>query len=382
MKKEKIMGTKRWFYWISIGIVLIIVYKFLDNFSGIGRWLGNLLTIVAPFLTAILIAYVLYVPCKKVENLLKKTKLKRTRGLSITIVYFLAIALIALIMKFIIPVVVSSILDLVNNIQGYYNSITTDNFTLDSNIAPWIKDNVLKPIVDYIQSINFQEIFAPNRIMTYINSVFGAVKSLVNVVIAMICSIYILAQRESIVKFINDLAKACMTNNGYRRFTRYFTNGNQMFFKYISSQIIDAFVVAIITSIAMSIMGVRYSVMLGILIGLSNLIPYVGAIVGVAISVIITILTGGWQKALIMAIVVIILQQIDANIINPRITSSSLEVSPLLVIFAVTVGGAYFGIVGMFIAVPVATLIKLMIEDFIKERNKIKITSDSEEKGD
>ncbi len=377
MKKEKVMGTKKWFYWVSIGTILIIIYKFFDNFSGIGRWLSNLLSIVAPFLTAILIAYVLYTPTKKIELCLKSTKLKHTRGLSIAIVYILAIALIALIMKFIIPVVVSSVSDLVNNIQGYYNAITADG--LDSSFAPWIKDNVLKPIVDYIQAINFQEIFTPDRIMTYLSSAFGAVKSIVNIFIAIVCSIYVLAQRESIVKFIDNLAKACMTKNGYKRFTRYFGNGNQMFFKYISSQVIDAFVVAIITSIAMSIMGIKYSVMLGILIGLSNLIPYVGAIVGVGISIIITILTGGWQKALIMAVVVIILQQIDANIINPKITGNSLEVSPLLVIFAVTVGGAYFGIVGMFIAVPVATLIKLMIEDFIRERNKEKIVSNSDE---
>jgi len=102
MKKEKVMGTKKWFYWVSIGTILIIIYKFFDNFSGIGRWLSNLLSIVAPFLTAILIAYVLYMPAKKVEGWLRKTKLKHTRGLSIGIVYILAITLIVLIMKFII----------------------------------------------------------------------------------------------------------------------------------------------------------------------------------------------------------------------------------------------------------------------------------------
>lgn len=369
MKKDKIMGTKRWFYWLSIGTILIIIYKFLDNFSGIGKWLGELFTILAPFLTAILIAYVLYMPCKKIEELLKRTKkLKKTRALSIAIVYILAITVIVLIMKFIIPVVIASILDLVNNIQEYYNSITSSEFAND--LTPWIKDNILKPIVEFVQNINIQEMFTPDKIKTYIDSVFGAAKSIVNIFISMICSIYILAERESIVKFINDLAKAIMNQNGYRKFERYFTNGNRMFFKFISSQVIDAIVVAIITSIAMSIMGVKYSVLLGIFIGLSNLIPYFGAIVGVGLSIIITILTGGWQKALIMAIVVIILQQIDANIINPRITGSNLKVSPLLVIFAVTVGGAYFGVIGMFISVPVATLIKLMIEDFITERIK------------
>ena len=159
-----------------------------------------------------------------------------------------------------------------------------------------------------------------------------------------------------------------MNENGYNKFVRYFTNGNQIFFRFISSQVIDGFVVAVITCIAMSIIGVKYSLLLGVFIGISNLIPYFGAIVGVGVSIIITLLTGGWKQAIIMAIVVVVLQQIDANIINPRITGSRLQISPLLVIFAVTIGGAYFGVIGMFIAVPIATLIKLMVQDFIEEK--------------
>ena len=140
---------------------------------------------------------------------------------------------------------------------------------------------------------------------------------------------------------------------------------------------LDGIVVAVITSIAMTIMGVKYSVLLGTLIGISNLIPYFGAIFGVAIAIIITILTGGWEQALIMAIVVIILQQIDANLINPRITSSSLKVSPLLIMFAVTVGGAYFGVLGMFLSAPIFTLIKVIVDDFVNERNKEKDLKES-----
>ena len=90
------------------------------------------------------------------------------------------------------------------------------------------------------------------------------------------------------------------------------------------------------------------------------------------IAILITILTGGIGKALLMTVVVVILQQIDANIINPKIVGDSLEISQLLVIFAVTLGGAYFGVIGMFLAVPVATVIKLVIEDFIEEREKSK----------
>ena len=380
MKKEKIMGTKKWIYWVSIGIILIVIYKFLDNFSGIGKWLANLFYVLMPFVIGIIIAYVLYLPSKKIENLFKKkTKLKHTRGISITIVYALAIAAISIIIKFIIPIIVDSINDLVSNIQTYYNAISTDDINFD--IAPWVQNNILKPIVEYIQEINFEQWFTPEKIKTYIDSAFGAVKSIVNIFIAIICSIYILAQRESIVDFIKKFAKSIMKESGYKKFDKYFSSGNEIFVNFISSQVIDALVVAVVTSVAMSIIGVKYSILLGVFIGISNLIPYFGAIVGVAISVIITLLTGGWKQALIMAIVVIILQQIDANIINPKITSSRLKISPLLVIFAVTVGGAYFGIIGMFISVPIITLIKLVIEDFINVRindkeNTLKIESE------
>ena len=143
----------------------------------------------------------------------------------------------------------------------------------------------------------------------------------------------------------------------------------EYFFKFLSSQVLDGIVVGVLTSIAMSILGVKYAVLLGFFIGLFNLIPYFGAIFAVAISAVITLVTGGIAQAIWMVIIVTILQQIDANIINPKITGDSLKISPLLVIFAVTVGGAYFGVLGMFLAVPIATVIKIILEDYIKNVN-------------
>lgn len=115
----------------------------------------------------------------------------------------------------------------------------------------------------------------------------------------------------------------------------------------------------------MTIMGIKYAPLLGFLIGLFNIIPYIGAIIAVVISALITLITGGTSQAIWMLIVVIILQQIDANIINPKIVGQSLKVSPLLVLFSVTIGGAYFGILGMFLAVPVAAIIKIIAEDYV-----------------
>ena len=122
----------------------------------------------------------------------------------------------------------------------------------------------------------------------------------------------------------------------------------------------------------MSIIGVKYAIMLGFFIGLFNIIPYFGAIIAIAVAVLITVFTGGVEQALIMAITVIILQQIDSNIINPKILGDGLKISPILVIFAVTVGGEFFGVIGMFLAVPVIAIIKLLVVDFIEIRGKIK----------
>ena len=129
----------------------------------------------------------------------------------------------------------------------------------------------------------------------------------------------------------------------------------------------------------MTIMGVKYAPLLGFFIGIFNMIPFVGAIIAVGISAIITLITGGLSQAIWMLIVVIILQQIDANIINPKIIGKTLKISPLLVLLAISIGGAYFGILGMFLAVPVIAIAKILIEDFVDYRLAIKKGKEKEE---
>ncbi len=372
LKSEKIMGTRKWIFWFSLGTILIIIYKFFDNFTGIGVWIANLFSILAPFIVAIIISYVLYRPCNYIESKLEKfKKIKHTRGISILIIYILVFLILFFALKYIIPILINSIIDLINNIQGYYNSIKANE--LNSDWAPFINDNILKPMVDYIDKLDFKDLVTPERLLEYISSAIGIVKTIFGVFISIVCSVYILSEKERIIGFIHRLARASMSEINYKKFNKYFTNGNKIFFGFISSQFIDGIVVAILMSITLMILKVKYAVLLGVLIGLFNLIPYFGAIVAVGIAVLITFLTGGLKQALIMAIIVILVQQIDANIINPRITGTKLNVSPLLIIFSVTIGGAYFGIAGMFLAVPVAVLIKLMIEDYIYNKNDKKV---------
>ena len=264
-----------------------------------------------------------------------------------------------------------SIADLANNIGTYYQ----DTMSSLKNIP---EDSVLRKIdvqaiSDSLNQINLTEYINIETIFEYAKGIIGFAGGIFDFFVALIVSIYILLERRQILNFLRKLGGALFKEKTYKSIGKYFYKSNNIFFKFLSSQILDAIIVGILTAIAMSILGVKYAVLLGFFIGLSNLIPYFGAIVGVGISIIITIFTGGIGKAIWMAIIVIILQQIDANIINPKIVGNSLSISPLLVIFAVTIGGAYFGILGMFLAVPIFTVFKIMIEDYIDYKSKLKI---------
>lgn len=371
-KKNSIWG--KWLYWFVFAVAVIIVYKTLDNFSDITNWLKGILDVLMPFIIGILIAYLFYIPCKKIEEFYSKFKIKlvkkKARTLSVFTVYLIALILIILAMNFIVPTLTTSITDLANNLVGYYNNTIEDfkNIPEDSIL----KNINIEEIASNLSNIKIEEYINIETISQYAKGAIGIANAIFDFFISLIVSVYILLERTRILKFLRKLAGAIFKEKTYNAIGKYFNNTNTIFFKFLSSQIIDAIIVGILTSIAMLILGVKYAILLGFLIGLSNLIPYFGAIVGVGITIIITLFTGGITQAIWLAIIIIILQQIDANIINPRIVGNSLKISPLLVIFAVTIGGAYFGVLGMFLAVPIFAVLKIFIEDYIDYKNRIK----------
>lgn len=372
-------GGTKWFYWFSLIVAVVIIYKVLDNFTGIGAWIGELLKVLNPFLMAILLAYLLYIPCRKIEKVYNKSKRlrKRARGLAVATTYLLAILVIALVVNTIIPMISESVIDLAGNLPGYYDSVIeyVNNLPEDSVI----NKDMVQNAIDKLKSIDITGLFSVENIAIYVEKVVGLANGIFNIFVTIIVSVYILLERTAIVNFIKRLNSALFSEKRCLTINRYFVRGNEIFFKYISSQVLDALIVGIIMSIALSIMGVKYAILLGFLIGLFNLIPYFGAIIAVALAALITIFTGGITQAIWVVVVLIILQQIDANIINPKIIGDALEISRILIIFSVTVGGAYFGVLGMFLGVPVVSVIKMMLDDYIERNENKKILIDNGE---
>ncbi len=371
MEKKPRIWTK-WLYWFTFAVAVIFVYKIFDNFGEITDWIGTLFGVLAPFFIGLLIAYILYLPCRKVEGFYKKAKnkwfRKKARTFSVITVYIIALLLIVLLFTLIIPPIVESVIDLANNFHTYYDmaihaidSLPEDNF---------LKTDVMTGIMNAIQNIDIKQILNVEALTQYLQGAMSFASGIVNTFVAIIVSIYLLIGRRSILQFLKKLAGVTFRPRIYQNMNKYFDRSNQIFFNFLAGQFIDAIVVGILTSIAMTIMGVKYAPLLGFMIGLFNMIPYIGAIIAVVIAAIITFFTGGIEQTIWMLVIVIILQQIDANIINPKIVGNSLKINPLLVIFAVTVGGAYFGMLGIFLSVPISAIIKVSLDEYIDYRTR------------
>ena len=367
---KKLKNETKWLYWFTLIVAIVVVYKVLDNFTDIGGWLNELMKVIKPFLMALLLAYLLYIPCRKIEGLYRKNKIlrKKARGLSVATTYILAILIIALLVKTLVPMLSKSILELAGNLPGYYESAIKYIEELpEDNI---LKNDIVQEAITKLQEIDITKLLDLDNLTMYIEKVIGIANGIFSTFVTIVVSIYILLERGEILKFIKRLNNSLFNEKNCRRINRYFEKGNEIFFKYISGQVLDAIVVGIIMSIALSIMNVRYALLLGFLIGLFNLIPYFGAIIAVIVTSLITIFTGGFMQAIWVAIILIVLQQIDANIINPKILKDALKISKILIIFSITIGGAYFGVLGMFLGVPVIAVIKMMIYDYIETTEK------------
>lgn len=369
---------KKSFFWFVFALALIIAYKTIDSIAFAFEAIGSFFSIITPFIIAAAIAYMLYKPCKSVEKAYETSNIKflkrHKRGLAVLTVYFIVIIVLFIIINVIRPTITKSVMELATKIPGYYSSavnflknLPEDTFWSQINIAEIVQNlegfNITETILEWVSLENVSE---------YIKGIVSAAGVVFDIFVIIVVSVYILLERGDIKSFVINLSNAIFEEKTNNRLKELYAKTNHIFYSYVASQILDGFIIGVVASIIMSIMGITYGTLLGFMIGLFNIIPYFGAIVAVVVAAIITIFTDGLSTALWMTLIIIIVQQIDANVLNPKILGNSLQVSPILVIFATTVGGAYFGVLGMFLGVPVIALIKIFVLDYINQKEKIK----------
>ena len=197
-------NLSKWMYYFLLGVAIIIVYKFLDNFTAIGGAIGKFFNVIAPFMAGALLAYLLYIPASRIEKRFSKSKRKllkkKSRGLSVFITYVLAILVIILLVNVILPVVIDSVIELVNNFQGYWNTAIEKLNALpeDSILKSQQVEEAIKSIGDAIQNIDFKQYVSTERITGYIKSVLGVASGIFDVFVSIVVSVYILLQIDQI----------------------------------------------------------------------------------------------------------------------------------------------------------------------------------------
>ena len=372
-------------YVIFTVISIFIAINLMSNIGLIFKTSLSLLTsffsLIKPLLIALVISYLLYPITKYLEKVFKDNKLYKIkkesnrRILSIVLSYVLLIGLIFSLIcgiYFMIGGQLSkntTIANILSDINSYINSASFSSNTLPQAIKslniPLL--NTLEPyIVDIITSIQ-------NYLITNIGNMTASImsigSSIASFLIAIVLSIYLLKDSEYFIGLWNKLYYLVFRKTKAGIYTKkIFLIIHDVFSKFIRGQLLEAVFVGVLSSIALIIVGIDYAVVIGIIAGICNMIPYVGPIVGTILAAIMGLLSGSPIKIIYAIIAMLIVQQIDNNLLAPKIVGESVGLHAVFTMLAIIIGGNAFGLIGMLIAVPLAASFRVLFNIWYEKK--------------
>lgn len=345
---------------ILLIIIGVMSYLLISNFSIVFQVLSKLNKAIFPFILGIILAFVLNIPMTKVENFLNKLQKNNKkkipmRVISITISLIVFIAFIIFIAFNLVPELINNIETLIRNIPGVISNI---------------QDYLLGLVKDYPEiQTKVNDLFANNgkiddiivTILNYlVNGSIGFISSLVSSLItiftSLIFAIYMLSQKEYLVNGIKKVLSAYLNKKNYNKVISIGKLSNKTFSNFVSGQCLEAFILGVILFIVLSIFRFPYALLISVLTAVTALIPIFGALIAGAVGAIL-IATINPIQALIFIIVFLVIQQIEGNLIYPKVVGKSVGLSPIWTLLAITVGGSLFGILGMLIGLPLASIL-------------------------
>lgn len=355
--------------WIILILVGVGAYWIINNLSIIGNILGTIFTCLTPFILGGVIAYILNIPMTKIESFLRKRIKKDSkfpvRIISIILSLLLLVVVLALVAFIILP-------ELIENIGLLINSIPT----IAEKVETWVLDMLNKyPEIQiklqniFENSTGFNDVVS--SILNYVvNTAFGFISSLVSSFItfftAIIFSIYMLNQKEELVKGSKKLVRAYLKKEHASKVIEITTLTNVVFNKFISGQCLEAVILGTIIFVVCSILALPYALLIAVLTAVTALIPMFGAFIALAIGTLL-IATTSVIDAIVFILAFLIVQQIEGNFIYPKVVGKSVGLSPMWTLLAISVGGSLFGITGMLVGLPLASVVYTLIKDNVNK---------------
>lgn len=381
-KKNRFESNKTYFticiyalFVIAIGA--LIVYAIM-NWPATIKSIQKFISTMAPFLVAFFIAFLLNPIVVNLDSFLQKKifqeKAPRLRkGLAILISYLFVLTLITIALVYVSPQLSSSIQDITINrlpsmytfIYDYFNNLETHYPNLDLEL---IKEKINEQIP---QMISYGTNLLSNVFPVLINISFSIVKIIINVILSIVISCYLLTDQKLLSKNAKKLTYALFSKNKANYLCETAKECSHIFSSFIVGKTIDSLIIGFLCFILMSIFRFDYAVLISVIVGITNMIPYFGPFIGAIPGILIYLFVSPVQ-AVLFGILILVLQQFDGLYLGPKILGGSTGLKPLWVIFAITLGGAYFGPIGMFLGVPVVAVFSYLLNSFIQRRLKDK----------
>ena len=300
------------------------------------------------------------------EKYIKKVKLKSKRGLAITLSYVTAFLIIGMVVKFLLPQVLDSILGLINDIPTYINNTTkfVNEIIMDLNI----EEQYSKTLIDNINNvINYTIKFITNLIPALGGFVARLASSIWNVILGIIVSVYLLIDKEKLCALSKKVTYGLLPESYANSIIKLVHKSNYTFGRFLIGKIIDSLIIGILTFIILAIFKMPYTILVSVIVGITNIIPFFGPFIGAIPSFIIILFVSPVQ-ALWFLLIIFIIQQLDGNVIGPKILGDTIGISAFWILFSILVAGKVLGIIGMIIGVPLFAIFYSIVKGFIEGR--------------
>ena len=384
------------FYALVLALLYHLGVRILDHFPELGAHLQNLFPwasqVISPLLLGFAIAYLLSPICHFFERILSKNALLSKKqslcqNISILMTFLLLILGVVFLGSLLLSTLTKSIQvlrfedlfqgieDFASTIEKFYSDlyVRLGNLSIGGEDAKEAVQLLLQKAVVFFQNMG-------NSVFSSLGSLAGALSTLV---FGIIFSLYFLADGQKILSYWARIFRLLFGERRLEKLRRFFIDADRVFAGYLRGQIIDGTIMAVLVSVSLSVLQVRYAVVIGVLTGFGNLIPYVGPFIAYGMTALVCLVYGDFTKILPALIALFVIQTVDGNVINPRLLSQNIDVHPLVVIIALIIGGSLGGFLGIFLAAPVASLIKLELDKFMERKVSMRreeIADISEEK--
>lgn len=359
-------------YTFLVVCAIILFYLSISKIGIVMDKVNEIIVILKPFILGFALAYLLdfilrFYEKKVLEKeFFKKLKLKSKRGIGLILTYLTATIFVGLFIQFVLPQLIDSIVGLVNDIPAYINDANKFINNVIGNLN--IEEHYLVIINEKLNSMLDYIINASTNLIPMVGALLkNTLSSVWNIVLGIIISIYLLIEKEKFFALNKKMTFGIFPKRAAERIIELTHRSNDTFGKFLSGKILDSLIIGILTFVILTIVKMPYTLLISVIIGITNIIPFFGPFIGAIPSVIIVLFVSP-MKAFWLIIIIFIIQQIDGNIIGPKILGDSIGISAFWILFSILVAGKLLGFVGMIIGVPLFAVVYSVIKEIIEDK--------------